>query len=356
MYPYLEVNTSALARNAAAVKAYVGVPVIGVVKSDGYGVSVMAAAKAWMACGVTMLAVSRPEEALALRRGGFGGDILMLCPAADVQTLHLLTNAQVILPVTSWEIARFYSQNSRVPVRVHVAVDTGMGRFGIHWADAFQLRQVYETDNLSFLGIYSHFAASFEKRFCKTRKQLDRFLDTCKRLEKEGYPIGMRHIANSCAALRFPQTRLDAVRIGSALVGQVCAPVPLKLETVAVCKACVVDHRLFMPGDTTGYASLCSIKKQTNAIIVAVGHECGVGLLKTPNHYPFRALAGYLVRIWRQRNSPPYILYEGRRLKLIGRLGNQFSLFDAEELDIPLGSRVELKANLLHPWSRREFV
>ena len=356
MYPYLQVDRNALTRNAFAVKEYVGVPVIGVVKSDGYGVSLMEAAKAWMKAGVNMLAVSQSEDAIALRRGGFRGEILLLSPVADVETLGSMVNARVILPVTSAEIARFYSCNSRYPVRVHVAVDTGMGRFGIHWADDAQLTQVYEMENLRFLGIYSHFSSSFEKSFRRTQRQLYRFLDVCKRLKDKGYSIGMRHIANSCAALRFPETRLDAVRIGSALVGQVCAPVPLALERVAVCMAQVVDRKCLQPGDTTGYASLCCVKSYTNVIIVSVGHESGAGLLKTPDHYPLKAMLGYLARILHLRLRPPYVEYEGHRLKLIGRLGNQFSLFDAEDLNIQPGSIVQMKANLMYPWKRREFI
>lgn len=356
MYPYLQVDRSALERNAAAVSEYVGVSVIGVVKSDGYGVSLMEAAKAWGKAGVNMLAVSQSEDVIKLRLGGFSGDILLLSPVADRDTLDQMLSAGAILPVTSALIAEFYSLNSRRPVSVHVAVDTGMGRFGIHWADDDQLTRVYETANLRFLGIYSHFSSSFEKGFRKTQRQLSRFLDTCERLKDKGYSIGMRHIANSCAALRFPETRLDAVRIGSALVGQVCAPVPLRLEQAAVCIAQVVDRKCLEPGDTTGYASLCTVKLQTNAIIVSVGHENGAGLLKTPDHYPWRAMLGYLARLMRLRLHPPCVEYEGHRLQLIGRLGNQFSLFDAGDLDIGPGSMVRMKPNLMYPWKRREFL
>ncbi len=355
MYPYLQVDRSALRRNGAAICAYVHTPVIGVVKSDGYGISILEASRAWMESGATMLAVSQSEDVLTLRRNGFVCDILLLSPVVDQNTLENMVNANAILPVTSEEIACFYSKNSTRPVRVHVAVDTGMGRFGIRWTEDAVLKRIYRTENLYFLGIYSHFSASFEKGSTKTVRQLNRFLHTCGRLESLGFSIGMRHIANSCAALRFPETRLDAVRIGSALVGQVSAPVPLPLEPVAVCMAQVVDRKSLHPGDTTGYASLCVARKRIDAIIVSVGHENGAGLLKTPDHYPVRAFIGYLARVLRQRFHPPWVEYEGRKLKLIGRLGNQFSLFETQGLDIEPGTLVQMKANLMYPWKRREF-
>ncbi len=355
MYPYLQVDRGALERNARAIASYVKTPVIGVVKSDGYGVSVLEAARAWRSSGVTIFAISQPEDVLILRENGFGEDILLLSPVTQEALLSNMVAHNVILPITSVETAHFYSRCPVGPVRCHVAVDTGMGRFGIHWADEVGLSQVYELMNLKIEGIYSHFSASFEKGFRKTQRQQDRFQCACRMLQDRGYAIGMRHIANSCAALRFPETRLDAVRIGSALVGQVSAPVPLPLEPVAVCVAQVVDRKCLLPGDTTGYGALCTAKTYTNAVVVSVGHESGAGLLKTPDHYPLRAFLGYLLRLLRQRLRPPSVDYQGNSLRLIGRMGNQFSLFDAGDLDIQPGSLVTMKANLMYPWKRREF-
>lgn len=356
MYNYLEVSTKALHRNAEAVVRYVGVPVIGVVKCDGYGMSTVVAAKAWLGAGATMLAVSQPEDACKLRLAGIQADILMLSPVADIPTLSAMEEADVILPVTSLEVARFYAGSCSRPIRVHVAVDTGMGRFGIRWTDISQLTDVYQVSGLRFEGIYSHFSSSFEKRYSRTKLQLGRFLQACDRLRESGCPLGLRHIANSCAALRFPETRLDAVRIGSALVGTVCGPIPLVLEHCAVCKAQVVDRRTFLPGDRTGYASVCKVRSYTEAIIVAVGHENGAGWVKTPDHYPPWALAGYLYRLLKLRLHPPCVTADGHRLKLVGRLGNQFSIFEAEGSSIQVGDYVEVKANLMFPWKRRLFV
>ena len=84
---YLEISRAALRRNAAAVREAVQVPIIGIIKCNGYGVTIYEAAAAWQAAGITMFGVSRPEEALELRKFGFREDILLLCPAADTQTL-----------------------------------------------------------------------------------------------------------------------------------------------------------------------------------------------------------------------------------------------------------------------------
>lgn len=352
---YLEISRQALAHNAAAVRDYVNSPIIGVVKCDGYGVSIGEAARAWQSAGVTMFAVAAPEEAMALRQAGFQEDILLLSPVADRDTLAAMLEQCVILTVTGLECARFYHLwAERKPVRVHLAVDTGMGRFGIRWTDLEQIKAIYELEGFRFEGIFSHFSKSFEKEYCQTKLQLERFLAVTEELTGAGIPVGLRHIANSCAALRFPQTRLDAVRIGSALVGQLCAQVPIRLEPVASLKAQAVDIKTFYPGDTTGYASVCRVRRPTRAVVVALGREDGFGITNTPDNLPPRDFLAWLRRIL--RSSRPYVMCKGQRLPLIGRVGSQYTLFDAGEADVRPGDYVTARANMMYPGGRRNFV
>lgn len=352
---YMEISRQALAHNAAAVRDYVNVPIIGVVKCNGYGVSIPEAARTWQNAGVTMFAVSTPEEALYLRQAGFREDVLLLAPVADRETLNSLLENNIILTIGSFENARFYSLHANTaPIRTHVAVDTGMGRFGVRWTDTEQLKAIYHLHGFRFEGIFSHFSKSFEKEYRQTRLQLERFLFVTGFLTRDGFQIGIRHIANSCAALRFPQTRLDAVRIGSALVGQLCAQVPIRLDPVLLLKAQVVDIKTFSPGDTTGYASVCRIRRPTRAVIVALGHEDGLGIIHTPDNLPCRDYLAWLRRLLRSRR--PYVMYNGQRLPLIGRVGNQYTLFDAGEADIRPGYYVSAQGSSLFPNQHRKFI
>ena len=354
---YLEISRKVLRDNAAAVRAYVGCPVIGVLKCDGYGVSLWEAAQAWKSCGVTMFAVSEPHEALALREAGVDGDILLLSPAADSETLNDLLEEEIILTVTGLETARFYSENARTrPIRAHVAIDTGMGRFGVRWTDIGQLKAVYAMPGFHFEGIFSHFSASFEKRYKRTKRQLDRFLTVTDALTQAGFAVGARHIANSCAALRFPETRLDAVRIGSALIGETCAKVPIDLRPAGLFKAQVVDRKAFESGDTTGYASVCRVKRSTDAVVVAIGHENGFGFHKSPDNLRWRDLAAYFYHVLQGYLHRPYIMYGNKRLYLIGRVGNQYTLFNAAGTDIHPGEYVSAKACMLFPNQRRKII
>lgn len=354
---YLEISRAALRRNAAAVREAVQAPIIGIIKCNGYGVTINEAAAAWQSAGVTMFGVSRPEEALELRRLGFREDILLLCPVADTQTLTEMTGNHVILTVSSFDNAQFYSIHAdRYPIRAHIAIDTGMGRFGIRWSDLEQVKAVYSLPGFSFEGIFSHFSCSFEPEYHGTKLQLSRFLSITEALGTGGYPIGMRHIANSCAALRFPETRLDGVRIGSALVGRLPASAPVTLENVSIFKAQVVDCRSFQPGDTTGYGSYCTLKKHATAAVVALGREDGFGSTAKPDRLRIRDLSVYLCRLLQEWLHRPCVTCNGQRLPVLGRIGNQFTLFDATGLDIKPGDMVEWDGNLMLSSCERRFV
>lgn len=355
---FLEISRADLRANARTVADHVGVPIIGVVKCDGYGVSAVEAAEAWVSAGVKTLAVSDPAEAFALREGGFTEqDILLLAPVADDELLDALIAANIILTVSGSPCARLYAAHRReAPVRVHVKVDTGMGRFGSRWTDVDELKEVYATEGLSFEGIFSHFAVSFETGNTNTMRQLERFQSTLSALEEAGISVGTRHMANSCAALRFPETWLDAVRVGSALVGRLPAAVPVELKKVGVFKARVVDRRTLRKGDTTGYASIFAVKEDTEAAVVAIGKYNGFGLVKRPEALRRFDLLRAIKQAVEQCRRPAVVHYNGKALKVIGRIGTQYTLVETGGTDISPGSIVTAEVDMLFPNPHRKYV
>ena len=354
---YLEISRQVLEENAKTVAAYVGVPVIGVVKYDGCGVGIVEAAYAWQKARVSMFAVSESCEALALRQAGFREDILLMAPVADPEELKELLANNIILTVSDLKNACFYRDNrDGATVRAHVKVDAGMGRFGVRWTDLQQLKAIYELDGLSFEGIFSHFSKSFEKKYQITKEQLDRFLSAVKALTEAGINVGMRHMANSCAALRFPETRLDAVRVGSALVGGLLAPVPVTLKTPHVCKARVVAVKNLEKGDTMGYAAVCKTKKATKAAVVEVGYKTGMGMTGAPDPFPLLDLVVYLYYLLLRYLRPPCATLENQKLPLIGRVGSQYTLFDATGVDVKPGDYVTVRISLLQCTAKRKYI
>ena len=351
----MHIDTGILEKNAAACVGAVGVPVIAVVKMDGYGVGIGVAAKAWKKAGAKMFAVSESYEAQALRSLGFQEDILLMAPVGDLQTLKTMLENNIILTVSDLENAAFYAQNrGDNPVRVHVKVDAGMGRFGFRWNDD-QVAKAYAVEGLQVEGIYAHFSKSFEKKYDLTGKQLARFLLAVKTVEDAGFDPGMRHMANSCAALRFPQTRLDGVRMGSALVGALLAPVELQLPTAHQFRARVVAVKHLKKGDTLGYTSVCKVKKDTTAAVVEVGFYHGYCMTGAPDPYPLRDFLSYIYHLWQRWRNPPKADFQGKLLPLVGRVGSQYTLFDAGDVDIRPGDVVSVRMNLLQCPCAREY-
>lgn len=353
---YMEISLAALERNAKTLMESVSVPVIAVVKCDGYGTGIVTAAKAWQSAGAKMFAVSEPWEALALRENGFTEDILLMAPVADTETLSALLEKGIILTVTDTGNARFYCEHrGEHTLRVHIKVDTGMGRFGIPWDCTQELLEVYGMEGLQIEGIFSHFGKSFEKAYDLTGKQLAQFLLAVKGVEDAGFKPGIRHIANSCAALRFPQTHLDAVRIGSGLVGALIAPVPVKLERVHTFKAQVVAVRTLKKGDTTGYASVYKMKKDAKILVAAVGQDCGFALAGEPDPYPVRDFLFYLRDLYRRWKNPHKVTFNGKSGALIGRVGSQYTVFLADGMDVKPGDYVDVPVNLLRNKAARIY-
>lgn len=363
---YLEISRSALLHNAETVIGAVGVPVMGVLKCDGYGVSIEEGARIWDKAGAAMFAVSEPKEALTLHGLGLGKDIVLLAPVADPAIIRDLVRAGVILTVSDLDGAKRYldvmqadkagAAGELSPIRVHVAVDTGMGRFGIRINDTAQMKQVYRLPELQCEGIFSHFSQSFEAEYSRTKEQFDRFMKALDALKADGISVGMRHIANSCAALRFPETRLDAVRIGSALVGALPVKVSVPLKRAAVYKAQVVAVKTLMPGDSTGYACDYRAKRETRAAVVALGHTSGYMLSGPEDAFSFRNLLRNGYHVFKDFRKAPSVEYKGSRLPLLGRAGTQYSLFDTSGTDIKPGDYVTAPFEYLFPHSRRRFT
>lgn len=350
MQTCMTVSAGDLRFNAKAVKDYVGTEVIAVVKCNGYGVTIEYAVAAWYAVGVRFFAVSEPEEALAIRSLGYHDvRILLMSPVSDPLTLTQMLSNDIILTVTSAEKARFYVENCAEyrNIKAHVKVDTGMGRFGVRYDDTEQLNTVYAVNGIEYTGIFSHFAMSFEPKYNRTKCQLQRFLQATQYLQDSGINVGTRHIANSCAAIRFPETRLDAVRIGSALVGRLMTKTDLELKKVGFVRARVVDIKTLKKGDTTGYAMIAKIKRETKCAVVAIGYREGYGLTRANDNMRFVDLIRNIYHALREYKVPPVMYYQSKRLKVIGRIGNQYTLVDITDTDIKQGDIISADVNVL---------
>lgn len=217
-------NTRELCRRSGAAQ------VMAVVKADGYGHGLIPAAHAALIGGATWLGTALLEEALELRRQGVGGRIL-----SWLHTPGVAFDAAVLADIDlaaagTWaveEIAAAARRTGRT-ARVHLKVDTGLGRNGAYGDDVIALisraAELEREGILSIVGLMSHFAYADAPGHPTVRAQQEtfrRYADSC---ERAGIDLEVRHLANSAATLTDPDCAFDLVRPGLAVYG--LSPVP----------------------------------------------------------------------------------------------------------------------------------
>ncbi|WP_262176216.1 alanine racemase [Saccharococcus sp. Marseille-Q5394] len=216
------VNLQAIQENIENLKRYLPrqTSVIAVVKADGYGHGEVEVARAAIAAGARMVSVATPDEALHLRDSGITADILVmgLSPVGFAERAATL-GIHVAVSDAGWlrQAANLVKEADR-PLRVHVKIDSGMGRIGLRDETALQdIVEVIEgSNNIRLVGAFTHFACADEEDSCETEEQFNRFMELVAEFPQRPPLV---HASNSAAALLYPQYALDAVRFGISLYG-----------------------------------------------------------------------------------------------------------------------------------------
>lgn len=311
----LIVNTAALLQNYRRYADHG--PVIPVLKGNAYGLGAEPLRQLLVKEGAALFACATPEEALTLAQPD--SDLLLLCCVHDMTLQRALLQRGVILSVESLPQAQAIDALG-MNARVHLAVDTGFGRFGFSPEQIEDMKQVFALKNLQVQGIFSHFrgAAAAPEQFARFGRVL---------LELDGYPVGLRHIAATHTA-DIPQYRLDAVRIGSGLTG-CCGGVP-----AAELRGTVVTVRHLHKGDRVGYGSVL-LRRDTDVAVVAVGTADGAFT------YRYRGLRA----CWSQRRR--HVLIGGQAAPVIAPPGLTHTMVDVTGLACQSGDSAVIPHDLV---------
>jgi alanine racemase len=295
----LTVDLAAVRRNARTLlHALDGSALWAVVKADGYGHGASDVAGAALGAGAAALCVATVPEGLALRREFSTARIIVMGPATNLEVSHA-RDAYLELVVSSGEIPG--------GVRVHLKLDTGMGRWGLSELPA---------PPAEIVGLMSHLATA-DTDAAYAEWQIERFHSATL-----PYSHLTRHIANSAAALRYPSARFDAARCGVALYGLSpfgTDPAEDGLEPVLTWTSHVAQTRLLRAGETTGYGRRFVATQDTWIGIVPVGYADGFR----------RDLTGTTVRV------------AGEPRRVVGTVSMDAFAVELDR-DLPVGSPVVL--------------
>jgi alanine racemase len=219
---WLEINLSHVEENVRAVADITHADVMAVVKANAYGYGAVAVARAALQAGASWLGVARLDEAIQLREVGLHAPILVLGMVPSLQVDAAIEN-DITLTLPGFEAAEVFSRRAIAlgrPLKVHLKVDTGMGRIGVLPDRAPDLADfVLSKKGLLLDGIFSHLANADRMHDPLTAVQIDRFNRVLQGLSARGIRPRWVHLANSAAALSIPESHFNLVRIGQALVG-----------------------------------------------------------------------------------------------------------------------------------------
>ena len=244
-----------------------------VVKADGYGHGAVPVARAALEAGATWLGVATAAEVRELRAAGLTAPVLIFGPLTGAD---LADAAEAGAEVVAWSVP-FLRAAARLGVRVHVKVDTGMGRLGVRPDEAAGLcARASEAGVLA--GLMSHFATADEEDTAFFELQLGRFTELAAGL-KARYPSLLCHTANSAATLRGPRAHFDMVRTGIAMYGLAPAnddPFLHDLRPAMKLVSHLAGVREVGPGDSVGYGRTWIADEDTRIGVVPVGYADGV--------------------------------------------------------------------------------
>ncbi|NPV90748.1 MAG: alanine racemase [Firmicutes bacterium] len=358
---WVEVDLDAIVNNLNEIRRLVGIKtrLMAVVKADAYGHGAVTVSRLLQSEGVEWLAVTALDEGIELRRKGIEIPILVFAPLMANQA-GLAINYRLTPSVHSDAAAQTIARAAKYRnqrVKVHLKVETGMGRIGLSPNEAAILGlNMAQDPNLELEGIYTHLSSAAsnresDRRF--TEGQFRRLMEVEDFLSRRDARPPLMHICNSAAALNRPDMHLDLVRVGTLLYGQYPypeAPQRLNLKDPWKLKARVVQVQDFPAGTSIGYGRTKVAGRRTRVAVLPLGYVDGFSVEPVPRPRGFMDLMRYMAKMllaWLGMSvgEAAAVEIEGGRAPVLGKVAMQFTMVDVTSIPkVEVGSLAVLSA------------
>ena len=285
----VEVDLKVLAENFKSIKSFVGkTKVMPVLKANAYGHGLVRVAQLYEELKADYLGVAVVEEGILLREMGIKMPILVLGGVWGNQIPLFLKHNLTITASSIDKLKQIDETSAQMKIKaiVHLKIDTGMERIGVHYYNAEKfLEAAFSFKNINVEGIYSHFATAESEDLTFTKLQLERFNEVLEFYNKHSIKPPIRHISNSGAILQLPEANLDMVRPGIMLFG--VYPSKNIKKTILVkpaltWKSLVVYFKVIKAGNAVGYGLTWKPDRNIRAVTVPVGY--GDGYFRSMSH------------------------------------------------------------------------
>lgn len=342
---WAEINLDAVAHNVQTAKANLRpqTRLCAVVKADAYGHGAVRIAREAVRNGADFLAVALLQEAVALREAGIDAPILIL-GALLPEVAELAVRYDISCAVFQTE--QLCALNAAalklgVKARVHIKIDTGMHRIGVHVREAGCFAALAASlPGIYIEGVFSHFATADADDKGYAAYQFARFKEALALIERAGVKVPIRHIANSAALTELQEYQLDMVRQGITLYG--LHPAHMidcykDFEPVMTVRSKISFVKTLPAGETIGYGRTYTTSRPSVIATVPIGYADGVS---------------------RRLSNRGYMLVKGERAPIVGRVCMDQVMLDVTDIaDVKTGDEVlvfggrELPVELVAQWA-----
>jgi len=286
---WAEIDLRAIRSNVAGIKRLISpeTHLMAVVKANAYGHGALEVARVCLQEGATYLGVATPNEALFLREQGINAPILVLGYTPDT-LMDLVVENQIETTVFNMDTALALSKaasNSNRSVRLHLKIDTGMGRIGFRPDDSSieLIREISLLPGIIVEGIFSHLATAdhLDKSFA--REQVKVFKSFVSKLEESGISIPLKHLGNSAAIMEMPEAHFNMVRAGIITYGLYPSSEvdksKLELMPAMSLRSRVSYVKTILAGQSVSYGRTYISKRETTVATVSIGYADGYSRL-----------------------------------------------------------------------------
>jgi alanine racemase len=325
---WVEIDLDSLRKNYRALKDKIGETrkVLVAVKADAYGHGAVEISRTLQQEGVDMVGVASVDEAVELKRGGIDCPIVVLSPTTFDFVPVILKNG-FRSNVSNFQYAQSLSAAAlRMDTRakVHVEIDTGMGRTGVPWAEALDfVRKTQDLGGIELEGIFTHFAVAEENREY-TDEQMSKFFKVLHQLETNGIVVPLKHCANSAGILHYPHSYLNMVRPGLMLYGLFpnSTPRTIDIRPIMSFKTRVVHIQRIPSGNSISYGRRFFTQRDSIIATISVGYGDGFS---------------------RSLSNRGEVIIRGKRAKIVGTVCMDLTMVDCSDISgIQLGDEVTL--------------
>lgn len=316
---FAEIDLGAIRYNLRKVREIInsGVKILGVVKADAYGHGMKDVSGVIVEEGVEYLGVASLDEARTLRNIGIRSKIVVLGTILPGEANGVL-RFNVIQTVSELHTARILSrlgQANNRNIKVHIKIDTGMGRIGFWHAEAIDfIKKISSMRNIVIDGIFTHFPSADDDRVF-TRRQIKDFKSLIEELWRHKINIPVNHTSNSMALIDFKDSHMNMVRPGLIMYGlypREDLMKKLNLKPALSFKTKIIYVKSVSKGRSISYGRTYITKRDTKIATIPVGYGDGYS---------------------RHLSNRAYVLVKGKRAPIVGTVCMDMTMIDIGHID-----------------------